>query len=504
MAQELQSISLLAPAFLGLNTQESPVQMEPSYATVADNCVIDQSGRLAARKGRTAITSDNSPLSGGSVTAMLEFIDNAGASTFFSAGGGALFSGTTTLTDITPAAYTPTANDWKIVSLANKAYFFQRDHEPLVYDGTLKTFTTAAATGTVPQGNAVLAAYGRLWVGDITNDPYTLYWSDLLNGLAWTGGSSGSINLRTVWPRGFDEIVGLVAHNDFLVIFGKESILIYEGANDPANMTLVDTIVDIGCVARDTIKVIGTDVLFLSQEGVRSLGRTIQEKSVGIGDVSQNVKDDLIGLVISGGSEAKAVFSPADNLYLVSFPTLQQAYAFDTRTRLENGSMRATRWTQVELTSFLSAQDGTLYIGTEEGVCTYSGYTDAGATYNIDYESPILAFGDDQRLKFVKRIRGIFTGGDGGQASLRWAYGFGGGFYSRSFNLSENGAVAEYGEAEYGEDEFGGAGEASTTRVNINGSGSGALITLGFTAQVNGTELGIQSINLQTLIGKLI
>lgn len=506
MAQELQSISLLAPAFRGLNTQESPLQMDPSFATVADNCVIDKSGRLASRKGVTVDTTDATPLGSSSIKAIREFIDNAGASTVLSAGNNKLFSGTTTLTDITPAAYTPTGDDWQILSFNNAAYFFQRGHEPLQYaSGTLQTFTAAGATGTPPQGNAALAAYGRLWVADVANDKYTLYWSDLLNGLAWTAGSSGSINLRTVWPRGYDEVVGMAAHNDFLIIFGKESILIYSGAEDPATMQLADTIVDIGCVSRDSIKVIGTDVLFLSQEGVRSLGRTIQEKSSPIGDISANIKDDIVDLIASSPSGISATFSPEDNLYLVSFPDIGIVYAFDTRTRLENGAMRATRWPTSEHTAYFTTRDGTLYIGDSNGIGRYAGYLDNGQTYVIEFESPQLAFGDDTRLKFLKRVRTVVSGGGGVQASLRWRYDFSDAFYSRSFTLSSpTGETAEFGESEYGIGEYSASSQASTIRANINGSGSGTLLQLGFSATVNGYEVGIQSINLQTLLGKLI
>ena len=51
MAQPLQSINLVAPAFKGVNTEDSPIAQDPSYADVADNAVIDKRGRIAARKG---------------------------------------------------------------------------------------------------------------------------------------------------------------------------------------------------------------------------------------------------------------------------------------------------------------------------------------------------------------------------------------------------------------------------------------------------------------------
>ena len=38
-------------------------------------------------------------------------------------------------------------------------------------------------------GNEVLSAYGRLWTADFATDKSTVYWSDLLIGHDWSGGT---------------------------------------------------------------------------------------------------------------------------------------------------------------------------------------------------------------------------------------------------------------------------------------------------------------------------
>jgi hypothetical protein len=53
MAGQLQSASIAAPGFFGLNTQESGITLESGFALQATNCVIDKFGRLGARKGWT-------------------------------------------------------------------------------------------------------------------------------------------------------------------------------------------------------------------------------------------------------------------------------------------------------------------------------------------------------------------------------------------------------------------------------------------------------------------
>ena len=60
MAQPLQSINQVAPAFKGINTEDSPLAQDPSFADVADNAVIDKRGRIAAREGDRKSTRLNS------------------------------------------------------------------------------------------------------------------------------------------------------------------------------------------------------------------------------------------------------------------------------------------------------------------------------------------------------------------------------------------------------------------------------------------------------------
>ncbi len=302
MAKQLQNITVAAPGFAGLNTQDSPIGIDPSFASVADNCVIDKLGRIGARKGWKEVSTNGASVLGSSrgIETVHEFVKRDGTKIVFSAGNNKIFTGTTTLTDITPAGYTITGNNWKVATLADSFFLYQLGHKPLLYEnGALAPAEDhQQATGTQPEANEVIAAYGRLWAADLIGNKYTVYFSDLLLGKQWSGGSSGSLDLTTVWPTGTDEVVALAGHNDFLIIFGKNSILIYSGAQSPASMVLQDTIEGVGCIARDSVQHTGTDVLFLSDAGVRSLGRVIQEKSMPMRDISKNVRNDLIEQVM--------------------------------------------------------------------------------------------------------------------------------------------------------------------------------------------------------------
>jgi hypothetical protein len=505
MAQPLQSINLVAPAFKGVNTEDSPIAQDPSFADVADNAVIDKRGRIAARKGVEVITTDKTELGTDYVHKIHYFYDDAGNEEVLTAGNNKIMTGTTTLTDVTPASYTITANNWKIVNFNDKAYFFQRGYDPLVYDNAtgLRTFTVANGTATdaTLKCHEALAAYGRLWVVDNATDTQTIYWSDLLIGTDFTGGSSGSIDVSKAWPDGYDEVRALAAHNNALIIFGKHSILVYEGASSPASMALYDTVAGVGCICRNSVQHIGTDVLFMSNSGLRSLGRTIQEKSLPLSDLSLNVKTEIVSLIENRTLPTASVYSPENSFYLIAFPDQQTVYCFDLKGRLENGAYRVTRWTSVPHKSFELKTDGTLYIGTSDGIGTYSGYSDNTTSYRFRYYSPGLTFGDPSKTKLLKKLRPTIVGASGTTVFMKWAYDFATDFNTYEFSVG-NQTPAYYGVDEFGIGEF--TGGELTTRNPVNTTGNGSIITIGLEADINGSFLSLQEINVLALIGKTV
>lgn len=504
MAQQLQNITISAPAFKGLNTQDSPVEQDPSFASIAENCVIDEYGRIGARKGVEMITTTNTELGTDFLTVVHEYEDANGNLKVFSTGNSKILSGTTTLVDETPAAYTLTSENFQIVNFNDNCYFFCRDHEPLVYSTSLGAVTKMSAvagyTGTAPQANAVCAAYGRLWAGDITGSPNMVYWSDLLTGQAWASGTSGSLNLDKVWPDGADKVVAVKAWNNLLVIFGKRSIVMYQGAESPATMTLADTISGIGCVDRDSIQEAGNDLLFMSERGVMSIGRALQDGSSPFIDVSKNVRDEIIRAWQLDVNGLKSAYSSTNGFYLLSFADSKEVYCFDLRTILEDGSYRVTKWTNTVHKCFFSAQDGTLYVGVTGGVAKYNGYTDLNNTYQMRYYSNPLSFGSSSVVKFLKKIVPTIIGGASVVFAIKWAYDFKTNYKSAVYTLG-GAAIAEYGISEFGIAEYTAGIQAVAPRINATGSGN--LVTIGLEATINGAALSLQEFNIQALMGRI-
>ena len=62
MAQQLQNLTIGAPGFKGVNTQDSPVNDDFAFASVAENCIIDKFGRIGARKGIKTLKASLTPL----------------------------------------------------------------------------------------------------------------------------------------------------------------------------------------------------------------------------------------------------------------------------------------------------------------------------------------------------------------------------------------------------------------------------------------------------------
>jgi hypothetical protein len=283
MSQVLQTASISAPGFFGLNTQDSPLDLAAGFALVATNCVIDQYGRIGARKGWARVNSSSGNLGANNVGVIHELVQADGTLTILFAGNNKLFKldGSNAVSELTygggGTAPTITASNWSCASLNGITYFFQVGHDPLIFDPAVSTSTYRRVSektgyvGTVPSGNIVISAFGRLWVADTTTDNVTVYFSDLLAGHVWSTGTSGTLNIDRVWANGADEITGLAAHNGFLIIFGKRQILVYANATTPSTMSLSDTVGGIGCIARDSIQSTGKDVLFLSNSGVDHL-----------------------------------------------------------------------------------------------------------------------------------------------------------------------------------------------------------------------------------------
>lgn len=530
MAKELITASLVAPAFLGLNTQESSVANNPSFALEADNCIIDKYGRLGARKGWRYITTTNG--TGTNLKGIAPFLAVDGTNTILSWSDTTFYKDTTTLVVTQPVMddplnpgsdidYTFTDGNWDSAVLNDRCYFFQRGHKPLYY--TKETGTEefrpieeqANYTGTVKEANIVLSAYGRLWVADTEDNKTTVYFSDLLNGAKWGSGSAGSLNIAGVLSKGTDIITGLAAHNGFLIVFCSDHIIIFEdndsfqGSFDVNTLRLVEVIEGVGCIARDSIQNIGTDVIFLSNTGLRSLGRTIQEKSSPIGDLSRNIRNTFITQVDQQTDKSliRSCFFPEEAFYLLYLPVSNIAYVFDTKGKLEDGALRITTWSGITHNNF--AYDKTsnvMYLAQTDGIAEYGLYTDNSQPYNMRYFTNHFDLDAPNTNKMIKRVGVTAIGSSAQEFSLFIGYDYTTSYLGFPFKLKEIN-VSEYGIAEYGDNaavvaEYNSG--IALDRIDASVAGSGSIVQLGIDTEINGAQLSVQKLDIYAKTGRII
>ncbi len=423
-------------------------------------------------------------------------------------------------------SYTISDDDWQISGMpfdtggtpSAHAIIVQSGHPALVYHkvsstgnshdgnyglqklGDVATTLPGTYTADTFAPNCVLTAFGRTWVANIAGDTQTVYFSDLLNPKEWKTGTSGYLNISEVVPNN-DPIVALASHNGFLVIFCKRHIVIYANPQDPAALTLSDVINSVGCIARDSIaSVAGTDILFLSETGVLSFQRTVQEKSLPFRDISKNVRDELIDAVNSEDAEnIKAVYYPTDAFYLLSLPVSNIVYCFDTRGTLQDGSSRVTTWSGLVPTAFVVTQNKELYVGMEGYIGLYNNYTDNEQPYRMYYYTNYFDFDQPSAIKILKKINMVAIGGSAQPIVIKWGFDYTFNYNSQTVVLNGN-TVYEYGIAEYGLAEY--STGISLENIKANLSGSGKVVQLGFETDVDGISVSVQKLDFSLKAGK--
>lgn len=503
----LKSATIAAPGFFGLNTQESGITLNSGFALEATNCIIDKFGRIGSRKGWTKL---NGTAFTGQVRSIAEYTKTDGTLEILYAANSRLFrledNGTSTeLTDADGADITITADDWQIIPYNNKAVFVQQDHTMVYYDGTNDNYNefSSAPGSTTPSCGA--SCFNRVWVADNN----IVYWSKILEPQSFSGTGSGFIDMREIFGED-DTVTAITSYNNRLAIFGRRNIALFSGAEDPTStdFQMIDHIKGIGCTARDSVQNVGTDVVFLSADGVRTIGRTIQEVSSPIGDVSKNVRDEVVQFA-TGESEfrIKSVFSQENAFYLLTLQSTGYTYCFDMRAALQDGSRRVTRWTTVP-SAYCVRKNEDLLLGHDGYVAKYAGFSDNGNTYRILYYTNYFDFGNATLESILKKVRLAILGSTNQNCALKWAFDYDTDYRSTTFTLSA-GITSEYNVDEYfSDDATDNEAEYSTgtvlDNISLNLGGNGAVVQIGIEADITAAALSLQKLDIFAKDGKMI
>jgi len=564
-AQQQQTITIPAPGSMGLNTEQSPTAQDGTFCLTANNAVIDQYGRIGSRKAFATLTKTYNltylfnvtrdrdemevlSLEVGSINGEQYVVAIVKVEQFN-------IGGSVVQTDRFFCTLDKVGDEWqlneigdhtgadpdtldkaKIVSFNDAFYVFSEGNEAMVWDGTtygplfsgtpdVDYIAPQDDTGVIAStidGDVACAAYGRLWVSGVNGDHNVIYYSDLLIATQWYDGratatdsqnTGGIIDLREYWPTGSDDVRAIVAHNNALFVFGRRSILVWGNpTGDPSaegGIFLQDAISNIGCISQDAVVVTGNDVLFVDDTGVRSLGRTIQEKSVLLGDLTLNVRKD-ISTMIQGTLDKDTIsldYWPEESVTVVTFPEQGFAYVLDMRQQSPTGGSRITRWDNcvhnrslyVELTTGSMVLLGS---NNNQGILEYRDYQQwDDQPYVFSYASPAMTLGQPANLKFIKQIdyTCVSTFSEG-NATARWSFDYITPARTRSLLVGAT-PPSRFGVAQYAVDTFGGA-QATIKRYKVNAKGSGEALIIGINMDIRGNSFSLQEVNIQTLLGR--
>ena len=551
MPQQQINIPLPSPGFGGLNTEDSPLTSDPSFCAVANNCTIDKLGRLSSRKGFKYLTTNPTVLGTSPISIIGEYINEVnGVTTLFVCGNKKIFIQQTVtpfeLVDqaaVLPAGYGITGDNWQMAQLNDKMYFVQAGQEPLVYTGgsspTWAKVTMTGIAGANGYPNCVHAAFGRLWFAGFDNNPTSISWSSILNGTVWNAGGSGSLQTSEYWPSGYGTITAITAHNNFLVVFGENNILVYNTTSDVVNsLRLSDTIEGIGCLARDSLAPTGEDFMFCDASGIRSLNRTLQDSTLPLNDVSSNIRNELQAAIRNEQvTNISGVFHHEDSFYCCFFKSSRSAYIFDTWQPLQTGAFRATRWDILNVNCGFRSRNRTTFFGGLGGVYVYLGAEDVAldladnaVTTRIlmQYQSNPLNLGSPANILFPKQVDVTVVGGLSGTLTLSWGFNFIANLTNaiqKDINVNTTfsnwtpfvagvGVPAKPDATKAAEwvqatpqanariGEYTTSYEVSSLKYNVWGSGRN--LSIGFNANIQGSLLSIQEINIQALQGRLL
>lgn len=489
----LRGVNFPKPGSFGLNTQSDiAVADNQPFAGLAKNGVIDNTGRLVSRQDFVLQTAGFAQI----VESMFMHRLNDGTELMVSAAAGKIYTGIATLTERRDYSGTSTTlNSWQYASLSSRIFGFQAGVAPWIMNEA--TFANVAFTGApwTNSPNVILAASGRLWAADDAagSNRYTLWFSNLLDGTVWNAGDAGSLNVQRVWPGGQDSIIAVSVYQDRVVIFGTNNILLYQLPADrnPANMTLIDSISNLGCIARDSAVVAGVDLYFLARDGYYRIPRLAQQTSLlSAQRVSKLVADDFVADYASETlHKVRAGLNPNERHLVVAFPTANKTWCFHLDRYVPADEIEkvpaVTDWTNtaVAFRGFAYDASGNWYCAMRNGIGKYTGYTPDGASnaYTFDFYNQWSSLQDETRTKNLKNFAMTLETDSGQTGTFRWQTDYKEGT-TRTYSWTADSV------------DFAEAPGKGVVRGQLGGECQ--VGRFGFTTTINGDKVGIHSMRI--------
>lgn len=310
----------------GINQRVPAVDIADNELVDALNMYLDGNRTLVTRPGLTskkgAATFGSNPVIG------LFYFETADATVqkmiaCTKANIYAATAGTTTWTDITPTlGISAVAQRWEFAVL-NDVLIMSNMIDPLIeWTGTGLAEELDYVSSTDPGDPTSIAVMdNRLFFVD-AGSPNTLRWSALGNPRDFnTTGKTGSGSWNVGGAEG-DTMERIFPHRGRLFLFKNKSTyhLVPGSPREDTDQWAVPQLLKVGIAAPDSVQVIRDDLVFLSPQGLLSVGATAQYGDWKQADLSKNVPE-LRTWAKSKPYMVRSVVHPDLKQYLVSIPT---------------------------------------------------------------------------------------------------------------------------------------------------------------------------------------
>lgn len=268
--------------------------MPTKYSLLMQNCFVSERGTLCKVPGYVAL---NSQACSHALSSGFEFRKKDGTRQILVAGGGKIYK---FISGSLQEIYSGLDSNAKVrfSNFGDACVITNGVNTPLKYDGSSFTeLSDYAATCFKTHVHK-----GRLWLID-SADTMIAYHSGLMS-----FDKEGYIDFKYVLSEG-DELIGMTTFVDLLVFFFRNHIAIYQG-NTPSgtnsDFALVHLIKGTGLYFTDAVQNYGTDCLFLSKHGIKTLRQIVTTGSLNIQNVSTLIDPFLNKKIAEGGSIASA------------------------------------------------------------------------------------------------------------------------------------------------------------------------------------------------------
>ena len=358
---------------------------------------------------------DDAQLSGSGVTQALAIVENEDQKRFIAARSGVYYLINTA--DANPAwASKVTAANTSFTRARHVSYNFNNAlkivfvdgvNYPVYYTDTTQAMAYITGSGTgqsaVNGASTVELFKSTLFFGKGTELIFTAPYSDTdfdpANG-------AGSIGLNS-------EITGLKVYRDALIVFCRDKIMRLTGSSS-ADFTLSAVTEDLGCLSADTIQEIGSDIMFLGPDGLRTLSSTERIGDFGIDVASKNIRPTVTEMQTFAQSFSSTVIRGKAQYRLFSYvsgETVDVAKGVLGTKFVDQGG-QGFQWG--ELKGYKCYIADSQYIGDNEFIIfantdgyiyrMESGTSRDSSNINAIYESPFMPITDPQKRKTFYKL----------------------------------------------------------------------------------------------------